>query len=189
MGVGQRVFLILVVAMLLLIAASFFDPDWGRERYAKHQKTYIQLNNLAQAVQLYHDQYRRYPVFSPEIPGQDYVLRLKYLSPAFLQVMTGHPPAELQMLNPKRLTFFSASDSDLTPDRTRLVDAYGNQDLVIIMDTDGDGVIAPFTVTMASADGRRVTVRQTKPIHANVIAMSPGRGLGDADAVTTWDVR
>jgi hypothetical protein len=123
------------------------------------------------------------------VPDKDHVLRLKQPGSVFVQVMTGHTPSELQKLNPRNLIFYTASDSDLTPDGTHIVDAYGNQDIVIIMDTNRDGHIDPFTVTMTGGDGRTVTIRQTKPVYTNIIVMSPGRGLTDGDAVTTWDVR
>jgi prepilin-type N-terminal cleavage/methylation domain-containing protein len=184
---------LLTVITIIGILASILVPVVGTAiMNAKRQKTYVQLNNLTQAVQLYKDQYHVYPTFTNSVPNADYTLSLKQMGPTFLKVMTGHPDGDNLRFNKRGLTFFSASDSDLTPDGTKIVDAFGNDDIYIIMDTDGDGVISATAinaVNMTSVDGKHMSVHQTQPVHSSIVALSPGRGLADSDVVTTWDVR
>ncbi len=184
---------LLTVITIIGILASILVPVVGTAIFnAKRQKTYVQLNNLAQAVQLYKDQYRVYPTLTTSVPTADFPLGLKNYGQRFLNIMTGHPGGDDLRFNKKAMTFFSASDSDLTPDGLQIVDAFGNNDIYIIMDTDGDGIIKAASiagVNMTSADGKNIHIPQTKDVHANVVVMSPGRGLADSDAVTTFDVR
>jgi hypothetical protein len=177
-----------VVVILLLIAFAVLVPWTGSRPDPKRQKTYAELNNLAKMCWLYHQEYHQWPVFASISPGPNYILHLNS-SPRFVEIMsanfTAHP--DWARYNPHDTPFASFAPDELSDDGTRVVDAYGNDDIILIMDVHNTGVIAPFTVTLTSAGGKTLTAHQTVPLHSAVVTLSPGRGQSDSDVITTYD--
>lgn len=161
-------------------------PTSGSGPPSERAKTYAELNNLISACTLYNQEYHQWPIFSTTPSGPIYILHLAN-SPRFIPIMTGnltnHP--ELAKYNPGSIPFVSFSENDLNKN-VRIVDPFGNDDLVLVMDTTGKGVIAHFTVTLTSASGNTLTLSQVTPIHSSIVALSPGRGFSDNDITTTW---
>ena len=140
-------FILGVIAMLLI-------PTYGSGPPSERAKTYFQLNNLISACTLYNQEYHQWPIFTTTPPGPNYILHLAN-SPRFIPIMTGnlsgHPelakynPHNDQFLvkyDPRNGQFVSFSKDDLNQNG-RVVDPYGNDDLVLVMDTTPAKVTSP----------------------------------------------
>jgi hypothetical protein len=147
--------------------------------------TKVQLMNFVSMAAAYKNEYKMWPTMTTDAPPPDFILKLKG-NARFIAMMEGKPISGDLNWNRKGIQFATFSASDLSPDGSELVDAYGNDDIVLIFDTTGKGQIPPFTMTMTTASGQAVTIHQTVPVQASAIAMSPGDG---STPVTTWDVK
>ena len=185
-----RVAVCAALLFAFIIIAGIFDPVVGGPTSdAPKTRSLVELASLAASVTMYQQQYKNWPTQSNNSPGADLVISLKANAPAFIRIMSGKPSSNEVDFNKMKIAFCNFQKSELDSSGTKIVDAYGNDDIVIIMETIGDGIIAPFTRTLTAANGKTVTIRQTVPIHASVIAMSPGAGNSESDAITTWTVK
>jgi hypothetical protein len=134
----------------------------------------------------------------------------KLNSPAFAAALSGRNingaalPADATRPalfgNQKRLSFYSFSDSDLNPAKTKLVDAFGNTDIVVIYDRNVDGIITTGDLDAGSSaptvegDGSGNTTNLTPDTgmtatggpRAAVIFYSAGKGESASDIVYSW---
>ena len=176
----------LVVAVLGGMALLLWHTYETQNANIKRTKTAVQLSNLATMCRIYKAAYQTWPTFTPTTPpGTDFSLSLKN-NTQFIRVMSGKPAADEVAYNKQIVVFATFQPGDLNAAGTSIVDAYGNDDIVIIMDTDGDKQIAPFKRTLTTANGKVVTIHQTMPIHSDVIVMSPGDGNMP---ITTWEMK
>ena len=191
--------LLTVISIIGILAGILIPVVTGAINAAKKQKTNVMLNNLVSACTLYKQTNKFYPTFETNVPTTTpFVLTLKS-NPHFAPVMTGNLTNDQAdaIYNPGNTPYVALSNDEITTDATHVLDPYGNDDIVIIMDvTPTNGVIpassiTPISMTAGSAqlgyNNNQVVVKQTVPVRSPVIAMSPGRGLSNADVVTTWD--
>ena len=163
----------------------------------RKSKTLSQLNNLATVCKQYKNEYKIWPTLeSPAPTDPDHEMKLKDLGARFINVMSAYDVGGDKALseddrqyNRRAIPFANFSDYDMNPQATAVVDAFLNDDIRIIVDNDGNNQIAKVSVTMSSVEGRPIHVQQDKPIHSDIIVMSPGHGINNSDAVTTWELR
>ncbi len=191
--------LLTVISIIGILAAILIPTVGSAINAAKRQKTGTMLNNIVQGVQMYKEQNKFYPTFQPvtAIPTTPTVLTLKNDS-HFVPVMTGNLTSDQAdaIYNTHGTAYISFSNDQLNTQGTRVLDPYGNDDIIVIMDSPNTGSIPASSVnalTMTAGnqqDGynsNTINVKQTVPIRSQIIVMSPGRGFNSSDAVTTWD--
>ena len=120
---------------------------------------------------------------------------------AFFIALTGRKPdgntpgsGENRYGNTKLVSFYNVGENEINSERTALVDAFGNVEIVVLYDKNGDGRIT-------TADGARQAVTgsngdtftpddanldMTKGVRAGVIFYSAGNGLSVNDLIYSW---
>ncbi len=186
---------LLTVIAIIGILAAIIIPTTGIVRVAaKKAHTKSQFNNWANAMVLFKQEYGFMPT-GVAVAG-------KIAPGPFAGALTGRDLAgevidntTLLYGNRKKKSFYSFADSDLndpaTP--TRIVDSFGNDDIAIYMDRDGDGLIqlggadlgARATVS-GFGGGVTLTPAIVYPVRAPVIFYSAGKGEKNADIVYSW---
>ncbi len=191
--------LLTVIAIIGILAAILIPTVGAARTAALKAKTKVQFNQWAVALQLFKTEYGYFPTIAT---GN------KLDSVAFFGAMTGKnydgSTATKLSGNTKKLSFYSASDSEVTStangDATTgdLKDAFGNTDIVVFVDTNGDGVIN-------SSDNPALSLQSVKSINtgstwtptttnivvgtgvrAGAIFYSAGKGSAQTDIVYSW---
>jgi prepilin-type N-terminal cleavage/methylation domain-containing protein len=189
--------LLTVISIIGILAGILIPVVSVAIKTAKRQKTYAMLNNIVAMCQMYKQEYKFYPALQTGTPTNN-ALELKSMS-NFVPIMTGNftssTSADLQY-NKRIVPFATFSNDELSTDGTHIQDAFGNDDIIIFLDYENTGSIPANDITSQTMtagntnDGynsNEITISQTVPVHSPIIAMSPGAGLSNSDAVTTWD--
>ena len=189
--------LLTVIAIIGILAAILIPTVGAAKNSANKAKSKVQFSQWAAAMGMFKQEYGYYPtsiavsnkissnVFFPALTGKDYL---------------GQVPGNY-FGNTKALSYYSAADSEITStangDATngQLKDAFGNTDIAIFFDTNGDGVINGSD-TPALSTKQVVSVNTTLPltptfstgpgVRAGVIIYSAGKGTTANDIVYSW---
>lgn len=178
---GVTLLEVLGVLLILGVLAGLLFPVVGmvRERVALAQVR-LQLARYTEACASYRAAYGQWPDFGQE--GDTF--RLQGQNAVFAETLTGRglDGGEAQMAgalaaNPRRTPFLQLGEEDFgDPARPDiLADAFGNANLVLVFDTDGDGRI-PAASVPGEVDVRAGVAAYTE---------NPG-GRPDWPVVTTW---
>ena len=193
--------LLTVVAIIGILAAILIPTVGGVRRAARRAETKVRFSQWAAAMEQFRQEYGYYPAVTSD--GG-------LLEPAaFLGALTAHDhlgaPVSGAALhgNAKAIVFHGVSEAEFahradgTP-ANELVDAFGNSDVVILTDTDGDGVIAGAELVRPPVrPGNAQTgfgAPLTPPeeawpatgIRASVVFYSAGAGGTSDDLVYSW---
>jgi prepilin-type N-terminal cleavage/methylation domain-containing protein len=190
--------LLTVISIIGILAAILIPVVGSAINSAKRNKTYAMLNNIVSMCKMYKQEYKYWPVLPPATTANP-TMHLNQTT-AFVPVMTGNLTTNQSDVtyNNHETQFASFSNDELSSDGSHVQDAYGNDDIVVIMDTANVGSIPASAITQITMTGGNpsdgysnvpVQIDQTVPVRSDVIVMSPGRGLTKNDAVTTWDVQ
>jgi prepilin-type N-terminal cleavage/methylation domain-containing protein len=193
--------LLTVVAIIGILAAILIPTVGGVRRAALRAETKVRFSQWAAAMEQFRQEYGYYPAVTS---------RGGLLEPAaFLGALTAHDhlgaPVSGAALhgNAKAIVFHAVSEAEFarradgTP-ANELVDAFGNSDIAILTDADGDGVIAGAELVRPpvrpgnSQDGFGAAL--TPPdeawpatgIRASVVFYSAGAGGTSDDLVYSW---
>ncbi|HVV72343.1 MAG TPA: type II secretion system protein [Verrucomicrobiae bacterium] len=190
--------LLTVIAIIGVLAGLLIPATSIAFKHVHTEKTRVQLRNLVQASIQFHDNYKgRWPTMADSVSVTvDYPLSLKSVAPRWINMMSASKDMGIdQKYNPYGIAFYEYKDSDVTQDpSTRTpIDAFGNDDLWLVFNTDitHKGTIAAEVVNnvkMESTDtGKEVSVDQNSqiPVQGECVGLSPGDG---DEAITTWDV-
>jgi len=184
--------LLTVIAIIGILAAIIIPTVGAVKTSANKAKTKVQFNQWITAMSLFKNEYGYYPTihsaglvdttkFAPALTGRNLSTNAKTTSDG----------------NTKSLSFYSIADSDLnTATPPVLVDAFGNTDIAVLADTNGDGTITTADGTLASvkALGESSGAQATLPsggVRAAAIFYSAGKGGSTAtertaNLVTSW---
>ncbi len=206
--------LLTVIAIIGILAAIIIPTTSAVRTSAKKAQTRTQFSQWGQAMTLYKQEYG----FFPPVNRSDYTTRTanKLNSDAFAAALTaaqldgtpitGNDTADF-FGNKKRTKFYTFADSDFNADRSAIADAFGNTDIVVVYDRDGNGMItgddfdsataATAFPPVESAAGVNLTpapkvdlagsgANKTGP-RASVIFYSAGKGNNPADIVYSWE--
>lgn len=187
--------LLTVVAVIGILVAILIPTATSARVAAKRAKTKVQFTQWALAMDQFRREYGYYPAIDGERPGhvspEDFAGALTGMSFDGLTRATG---AQLRG-NDRQYRFYSIGEDEVNASRTGLVDAFGNTDIAVICDRNGDGMIT-------SADGATVGVRgqyseaELFPtdrelnlavgIRSGVIFYTAGNAAGPHDLVFSW---
>lgn len=146
---------LLIVVAIIGILASIAIPTTGLVmNKVKMTKSQAQFMGYINAIKLYKEEYGYWPPFNG---GNNKELNLGSSSSAtkeFYRFMTGRDlngdrlsKSNLQKYNPKAREFYTFSTDDFDDNGTptfnddRIIDAFGNKDIIIVLDTDMNGFI------------------------------------------------
>lgn len=202
--VGFTLVELLAVLAILGILAAVLVPVVGRaQESARRAQVRAQFAQWAVAVEAFRAEYGYYPSFAttPTAPPP-IACRVNEVPGLFFQTLTGRREdggapdlSRALAANPRRLPLitFSADEVGVGGTHPALRDAFGNSDIVVLADHDGDGVIVlpnPLPSVEAAATGRLLTppflLFPDGRVRGNVLFYSAGAGRADEDIVFSW---
>jgi prepilin-type N-terminal cleavage/methylation domain-containing protein len=202
--------LLTVIAIIGILAGIIIPTTGAVRKAAKKAQTKGQFSQWSQAMLGYKNEYGFFPpvnraAFATGVPN-------KLKTTAFAAALTGRQvdgtafaanatTADL-FGNKKRQAFYSISDSDLTTTTPKLLaDAFGNTDIVVVYDKDGDGMITnndyDTAVTSmpdvtpiggsALSPAPTISIEATTGPRASVVFYSAGAGGNNKDIIYSWE--
>jgi prepilin-type N-terminal cleavage/methylation domain-containing protein len=143
--------LLAVVAIIGILAGVLLPAVGTVKKKSKIAASKAQLANYVNAMQLFKAEYKYFPLVSGSADSDE--IQLSTESSDFIQVMSARDPATGDSVsfggNRRRISFhsFAASEfwlnnSDVVS-QEQLADRFNNTNIVIVVDTDGDGFVAP----------------------------------------------
>lgn len=196
---------LLAVIAVIGILASILIPLTGKvQENARKAKTRVQFSQWATAIEAFRQEYGYYPKFADnKVNGNQSDSKSIAL---FQEVLTGRPAngsttfvndSEKNLAtaqNKKRIGFLSFGNDEVRSDG-QVVDAFGNFDITVLVDSDYDGAIPPGDINATTAKVTPPTASVSPPsdkvpatvgVRAGVIFFSAGAGGGSSDVVTSW---
>ena len=182
--------LLTVIAIIGILAAIIIPTVGAVKVSANKAKTKVQFSQWSAAMTLFKNEYGYYPtIHSAGLVDTD----------KFAAALTGRKLSDNSKVttdgNLKGLSFYSIADSELNTS-SKLIDAFGNVDIAVIADTNGDGAIttADGTAATVKALDEAAGVAATLPstgIRASAVFYSAGKGGSTstertANLVTSW---
>lgn len=192
--------LLTVIAIIGILAAIIIPTVSSVRTSANKSRSRVQFSQWAAAAELFKQEYGFYPRLTSGNTVSSGALDTEtFLANLTAKTYNGGTPTDFKD-NRKRLSFYSISDNDLLKDAAgtatnRLVDAFGNQNINVMIDANGDGMISggERTTTGVAAgndiDGvSGTTYNPSVPneIRAGVVFYSPGKGTSANDYVYSW---
>lgn len=184
--------LLTVIAIIGILAAIIIPTVGSVKVSANKSKTKAQFSQWSTAIGLFKSEYGFYPGIASSN---------KIDSEAFFGGLTGKnydgTAATKLAGNTKKLSFYSASESEVTLTANGdlsnglIKDAFGNTQIAVFMDTDNDNILSSAEVSkidLTPIDGGTVrpSIDMSKGVRAPVVFYSPGRGLSATDIVYSW---
>lgn len=193
------------------ILAAILIPTVGKAREsARKAKVRTQLSQWAVAIETFRSEYGFYPDFQGQAGGRinGGSFSASPASPHFFHDILagrrrdGSQPGGAGATDPlgtnhnrKRITFATLGPDEI--DATgRIVDAFGNEDIAVIIDTDYNGVVPQGDITGLSvragspASGPSYSPPTTKVpsggVRAGVVLFSAGAGRSANDIIYSW---
>ena len=187
--------LLTVLAIITLLVAILIPTTASVRVAARRAKTKVQFGQWAVAMDQFRQEYSYYPAIDGGSGG-------RVASDFFAGALTGQTldgmgaatPSHLAG-NAKLLRFYHIGESEINDTRTQLVDGFGNTDIAVIYDKNGDGMIsdADGEVIAVSGQGRGTAflpssddLNLTVGVRAGVIFYSAGNGTVPSDLVFSW---
>ncbi|MDP1579001.1 MAG: type II secretion system protein [Candidatus Didemnitutus sp.] len=189
--------LLVVVAIIGILAALLFPTIGAANRTAKKSKSRVQFNQWAAAMEQFKQEYGYYPQIDAGSSTPNKINPIRFAGALTGKRLDGTPFARGDVNlggNTKMIAFYALTDAELSTDRTQLVDAFGNTDIAVLYDRNGDGRIT-------IADGNRVSVLDqsgnaltpddsdlnlTTGVRAGVLFYSAGYGESNGNLVLSW---
>jgi prepilin-type N-terminal cleavage/methylation domain-containing protein len=186
--------LLSVMAIIGLLAAILVPTASSARIAAKRARTKVQFNQWAGAMELFRQEHGCYPAIDGGTG--------KVVSDLFSAALTGQSLGGEAELSPDRLAgnaqrarYYSIAEGELNETRTALIDAFGNTDIAVLYDQNGDGRISATDGEPRSVTGRDgATAFLPTPsdlnlaagVRAGVIFYSAGNGATQGDLVLSW---
>lgn len=180
--------LLTVIAIIGILAAIIIPTTGAVRNAAKKAQTKSQFNNWVTAMVLFKQEYGYYPAISDDSK----ITPEKFAGALTGKSLNGGTASDL-VGNRKRMSFYSFAESDLNdptaPDA--IVDAFGNEDIAVYIDANGNGIIEAAeggNVGVETPDGTSLTPNPNivYPVRAPVIFYSAGKGSARSDIVFSW---
>lgn len=185
---------LLTVIAIIGILAGILIPTVGAVRNsANASKTKAQFSQIVTSMEMFKQEYGYYPEVDNG-SGNRKLDSERFAAILTARTLAGGVPTDF-FGNRKRISFYSISENELNQTRDRIVDAFGNEDIAVIIDRNGNGIIGgtadPATENLVSvlpiAGGNALTpVLPAGGIRAGVVIYSAGKGGAVRDVVTSW---
>jgi prepilin-type N-terminal cleavage/methylation domain-containing protein len=177
--------LLAVIAIIGILSGVLLPAVGAVKKKSKIAASKAQLSNYVNAMQLFKGEYKYFPLVSGTADSDEILLSTE--SSDFIQAISARDPSTGASVsfggNRRRIGFYSFAASEFWLDatdavsQTQLADRFNNTNIVIVVDTDGDGFVAPAG---PDADEDRVRTNVTAYV-----------GTDSADAsnptYTLWD--
>ena len=143
--------LLAVVAIIGILSGVLIPAVGAVRKQSKIAASKAQLSNYVNAMQLFKAEYKYFPLVSGTADSDE--IELISESSDFIQVISGRDPSTGASVsfggNRRRIGFYSFAASEFWLDidalsQTKLADRFNNTNIVIVVDTDGDGFVAPL---------------------------------------------
>lgn len=180
--------LLTVIAIIAILAGIVIPVSGSVQRSAKRAQSKAYFSSLLTAMSLYEQDYGYFPTFGVSTSGDDGTINLESAGTAVYEGLTGRnfsSGARSTAYNPRARSYFSFSDNQLD-DSGNIVDSFGNTDIHLVYDRNGDGRISGGSVpsTLQTNDGQSVSISAPSNINSSAVMVSAGGGPGFP--VTTW---
>ncbi len=191
---------LLTVIAIIGILAGILIPTVGAVKVsANKSRTKVQFSQWGTAMSLFKQEYGYYPT----IQTMNKVVPAKLAGALTAKSLAGvaiTSTADANLCgNTKLLSFYAIADNELddATNPLNLVDAFGNTDIAIFVDSNGDGKIdttdtpALSLQSVTSLDGvpwppTATQINLTTGVRAGVIFYSAGKGASVNDIVFSW---
>jgi len=178
--------LLTVIAIIGILAGILIPVVGGAKKSAIKAQTRTQFAGWATALESYKKDYGYYPQVGELNTGTEVDLSQPSNSEAFIKALSARDPVNGQRLsdgdrtlNRKMIRYYSFGQSEHTNasgdvEPTRLFDAFGNPNIFVAVDHDGNGII--------NAD----VLPTEEDLRAPVAIWSAGDASEGLDTVTSW---
>jgi prepilin-type N-terminal cleavage/methylation domain-containing protein len=189
--------LLTVIAIIGILAAIIIPTVGAVKISANKAKTKVQFSQWAVSMGLFKSEYGYYPA----IGSSNKIVPASFFGALTGKSYSGSTASDLAG-NTKKLSFYSASDSEVTLISNgdsadgNIKDAFGNTEIVYFVDKDGDGIIKGSVdglslQSVKSIDNVTLTPSTTNidtanGVRAGVIFYSAGKGSTASDIVFSW---
>jgi len=194
--------LLTVIAVLGILAAILVPVAGRAQESARRARVKTQFAQWAVAIEGFRAEYGYYPNFATgttaPLPA---ACRVNEVPGLFVQTLTGRRAdgaapdlARALAANPRRMVFLGFASDELGAGSNPPVgDAFGNTDIAVLVDRDGDGLITapdPLPAVIAAETGRTVSPDAAAfpvgGVRAGVLFFSAGAGRNAEDIVYSW---
>ncbi|MGB0259350.1 MAG: type II secretion system protein [Coraliomargarita sp.] len=154
--------LLMVIAVVGILAGILIPAIGVVQERAKIAQSKMQLSNYVNAIQLFKAEYKYYPF--PTDANEEFRLTDASNSQDFIETLSARdandPSTRTQGLGNRRFqSFHSFGEKEYfldpgagTIDRTRIADAFSNVNIVLLIDTNNDGVVTPQPLDQSILD-------------------------------------
>lgn len=189
--------LLAVIAIIGILGAILIPVVGSIQMRARQSQSRALFTQLATATVNYRADYGYYPLFGQPRGTGDTAIRFREAGGDVYRTYTGYDPltgesileSGKKSLNRKGRTYYTFSESELEKDY--VVDAFGNRDIVLVLDTDFNQLLESTVLTNGEPAGHvdgypedayqpSLSVNLRQP----VVLYSAGGGSGKE--VTTW---
>ncbi len=183
------------MAVIGLLTAILVPTTTAARISARRAQTKVQFSQWTTAMDLFQQEYGYYPAVDGGNGG-------KVVPDVFAGALTGQPlngagspPVSQLAGNSRRLRFYHIGGSEMNEGRTELTDGFGNTDIAVIYDKNGDGVVDSADGTargVHALDGATdwtpdgLDLDLGRGVRAGVIFYSAGAGRASTDLVLSW---
>jgi len=189
--------LLTVIAIIGILAAIIIPTVGSVRTSANKAKTKVQFNQWSGAIELFKQEYGYYPDISNGSKKVDPEKLAGALTGRNLAGTKYTSTTSANLCGNKRiLSFYSIADSELNDAKDRIVDAFGNNDFVVFVDSNLDGMINSTdglnsSTSVTPIEGSPISpasgkIDTTNGIRASSIFYSAGKGSSSSDIVYSW---
>ena len=194
-GAFSLVELLSVIAIIAVLAGILFPVAISVRKAVLTAKSRAQFSQYAMALQQFKIEYGFYPNFGLTSTDADPLIPLSDVTEVFMETLSGRKidgspsdNAYAQAVNKQSIPFYRFNESELASDtlticgetvqKADLVDAFGNPNIYLVFDGDGNGVIEKKNLPSGSED-----------LHGAVAiySLKSGSGCEEWKTIASWD--
>ena len=185
--------LLTVIAVIGILSAILIPSTAAARVSMRRAQTKVLFSQWIAAMELFRQEYGIYPAIDRGTGKVDAAVFAGALTGRRLDGSAVENAGELAG-NSRRIAFYAVGENESNAARTALLDAFGNSEIAVLIDTNGDGRITDAdgrVVGVRSADGTVFTpsvsdLDLSAGIRAGVIFYSAGNGRSSGDLIFSW---